>query len=135
MTTATTSTFADSKAPAKRIYNFSAGPAYIPEDVIRQAQQDIWSIFNSGIGVMEHSHRGKEFTRVLEEAQADCRTIGNISDDYAVLFLQGGATTQFATIPMNFLGEGRTADYPDTGVWTTKAIKEAKLFGNVNIAF
>jgi len=135
MTTATTSTFAESKALAKRIYNFSAGPAFLPEEVIRQAQQDIWSIFNSGIGVMEHSHRGKEFTRVLGEAEADCRAVGNISDDYAVLFLQGGATTQFATIPMNFLGPEQTADYPDTGVWTTKAIKEAKLFGNVNVAF
>lgn len=135
MTTATTSTFAESSTLPKRIYNFSAGPAYIPEEVIRQAQQDIWSIFGSGIGVMEHSHRGKEFTRVLGEAEADCRTIGNISDDYAVLFLQGGATTQFATIPMNFLGPDQTADYPDTGVWTSKAIKEAKLFGNVNIAF
>ena len=81
MTTATTSSFAESKAPAKRIYNFSAGPAYIPDEVIRQAQQDIWSIFDSGIGVMEHSHRGKEFTQVLEEAQADCRAIGNISED------------------------------------------------------
>jgi len=122
-------------SPGKRIFNFSAGPAALPEEVLRQAQQDIWNIFDSGIGIMEHSHRGPVFDRVIEEAKADCRAIANISDDYEVLFLQGGATTQFAMIPMNFLSPETTADYPDTGVWTTKAIKEAKLFGNVNVAF
>ncbi len=84
---------------------------------------------------LEHSHRGKVFDRVIEEAEADCRTIAGISDDYAVLFLQGGASLQFAMIPMNFLPAGRTADYLDTGVWTTKAIKEAKKLGNVHVAF
>ena len=118
-----------------RIFNFSAGPAVMPEEVLRQAQQDIWNIFGSGIGIMEHSHRGPVFDRVMDEAKADCRKIASISDDYEVLFLQGGATTQFAMIPMNFLSPETTADYPDTGVWTTKAIKEAKLFGNVNVAF
>jgi phosphoserine aminotransferase len=122
-------------ATATRIYNFSAGPAVLPEEVLRQAQEDIWNIFDSGIGILEHSHRGPVFDRVIDEAEADCRALANIGDDYAVLFLQGGATTQFAMIPMNFLHEGKTADYPDTGVWTTKAIKEAKLFGNVNVAF
>jgi phosphoserine aminotransferase len=121
--------------PNKRIFNFSAGPAILPEEVIHQAQQDIWNIFGSGIGVMEHSHRGPAFDRVIDEAIADCRAIANISSDYEVLFLQGGASTQFALIPMNFLPEGGTADYPDTGVWTTKAIKEAKHFGKVNVAF
>ena len=120
---------------AARKFNFSAGPATLPEPVIEQAQQDLWSIAGSGIGIMEHSHRGPVFTKVIEEAEADCRAIANISDDYEVLFLQGGATTQFALIPMNFLGSGRTADYADTGVWTKKAIKEAKRFGPVNIAF
>ena len=113
-----------------RIFNFSAGPSILPETVLRQAQHDLWSIFDTGIGILEHSHRGKAFDRVMEEAEADCRTIANISDDYEVLFLQGGATTQFALIPMNFLPAGRTADYADTGVWTTKAIKDAKLFGD-----
>jgi phosphoserine aminotransferase len=122
-------------SPGKRIFNFSAGPAILPEEVLKQCQQDVWNIFNSGIGIMEHSHRGPVFDRVIDEAKADCRKIANISDDYEVLFLQGGATTQFAMIPMNFLAEGKTADYPDTGVWTTKAIKEARLFGNVNVAF
>lgn len=133
--TTTTVTEAKPASAAKRVFNFSAGPATLPEPVIRRAQSDLWSIFDSGVGIMEHSHRGKVFDRVIEEAEADCRAIANISDDYAILFLQGGATTQFATIPMNFLPEGATADYADTGVWTTKAIKEARLFGNVNVAF
>ena len=78
---------------------------------------------------MEHSHRGKAFDRVLEEAIADCRAVGSIGDDYEVMFLQGGATTQFGMIPMAFLSREQTADYANTGVWTTKAIKDAKLFG------
>ncbi|MEQ1904227.1 MAG: 3-phosphoserine/phosphohydroxythreonine transaminase [Pirellulaceae bacterium] len=119
----------------ERIFNFSAGPAVLPESVIEQAQKDLWNIFDSGIGIMEHSHRGKVFDRVIEEAEADCRKIANISDDYAVLFLQGGATTQFGQIPMNFLGPDKIADYPNTGEWTTKAIKDAKLFGKVNVPF
>ncbi len=118
-----------------RILNFSAGPAVLPESVLQQAREDLWSIDGTGIGIMEHSHRGKAFARVMEEAEADCRAIGGISDDYAILFLQGGATTQFAMLPMNFLGEGRSADYADTGAWTTKAAKEASLFGTVNTAF
>ena len=118
-----------------RVFNFSAGPATLPEPVLKQAQQDCWNIFDTGIGVMEHSHRGKAFDRVIDEAIADCRTIGNIGDDYEVLFLQGGATTQFGMIPMAFLAADATADYPNTGVWTTKAITDAKLFGNVNVAY
>ena len=139
MTTTQTSPMTKPKSSAsaagKRIYNFSAGPAVLPEEVLHQCQQDIWNIFDSGIGIMEHSHRGKVFDRVIDEAKADCRAIAGISDDYEVLFLQGGATLQFAMIPMNFLAPESVADYPDTGVWTTKAIKEAKLFGNVNVAF
>jgi len=124
-----------SAASSSRIYNFSAGPAVLPEEVIRQAQQDLWDIAGSGIGILEHSHRGPVFDRIIEECEADCRKVANISDDYAVLFLQGGATMQFAMIPMNFLPKGKTADYPDTGVWTNKAIKEAKKVGSVNVAF
>ncbi len=122
-------------AESPRAFNFSAGPAILPDEVIRQAQRDIWSIFDTGIGVMEHSHRGPAFDRVIEEAEQDCRAVGNISDDYQVLFLQGGATTQFALVPMNFLPNGATADYIDTGVWTTKAIKDAQKIGNVHVAF
>ncbi len=136
--TATTSASAHTlakKAAAKRIYNFSAGPAVLPDEVLRQAQQDIWDIDGSGIGILEHSHRGPVFDRVIAEAEADCRKVGNISDDYAVLFLPGGATLQFSMIPMNFLPKDATADYADTGVWTTKAIKAAKKVGNVHIAF
>jgi phosphoserine aminotransferase len=118
-----------------RMLNFSAGPATLPEEVLRQAQQDLWSLFGTGIGILEHSHRGNAFDRVLEEAEADCRAIANIPDDYSVIFVQGGATLQFGLIPMNFLPDGRTADYVDTGVWTTKAIKDAKIVGNVHLAF
>lgn len=118
-----------------RIFNFSAGPATLPEPVLEQVKIDCWNIFDSGIGIMEHSHRGKVFDRVLDEAVADCRQLGNIGDDYEILFLQGGATSQFGMIPMNFLADGQTADYPNTGVWTAKAIADARLFGNVNVAF
>jgi phosphoserine aminotransferase len=135
MTTTTTTSPAETKALGKRIYNFSAGPAVLPEEVLLQARQDIWSIDGSGIGILEHSHRGKVFTSVIEQAAADCRRIADIGDDHHVLFLQGGATLQFATVPMSFLTADRTADYIDTGSWTAKAIKEAKPFGHVNIAF
>ena len=122
-------------ATTHRTINFSAGPAVLPESVIRQAQEDLWSIRGSGIGICEHSHRGPVFDAVIDEAVADCRRIGSISDDHEVLFIQGGASTQFGMIPMNFLAEDAVADYPDTGVWTNKAIKEAKIFGRVNVAF
>jgi phosphoserine aminotransferase len=135
MTTTTTTSPGEVKALGKRIYNFSAGPAVLPEEVLLQARQDIWSIDGSGVGILEHSHRGKVFTGVIEQAAADCRRVADIGDDYDVLFLQGGATLQFAMIPMSFLARDRTADYLDTGSWTAKAIKEAKPFGNVNVAF
>ena len=134
-TTAATAQSIAKKAMSKRIYNFSAGPAVLPDEVLRQAQQDLWDIDGSGIGILEHSHRGPVFDRVIAEAEEDCRKVANISDDYAVLFLPGGATLQFTMIPMNFLTKTKTADYADTGVWTTKAIKAARLFGNVHIAF
>lgn len=135
MTTTATSSGMTPATASKRIYNFSAGPAVLPEPVLRQAQADLWNIGDSGIGILEHSHRGKQFTAVIEETEADCRRLAGIGDDYAVLFLQGGATMQFAMIPMSFLGEGRTADYLHTGEWTKKAIKDAKLYGNVHLAY
>ncbi len=135
MSTTTTPAITEPKSGSKRIYNFSAGPAVRPEAVLRQAQHDIWDVANSGIGICEHSHRGKAFDRILTEAEADCRKIAGISDDYAVLFLQGGATLQFAMVPMNFLSNVLTADYLHTGEWTKKAIADAKLFGNVNVAY
>lgn len=133
-TTVSRSPNADLTVP-KRAYNFSAGPAVLPEEVLKQAQQDIWSIFDTGIGVLEHSHRGPAVDRVFDEAKEDCRKVADLTDDDEILFLQGGATMQFAMIPMAFLTPETTADYPDTGVWTTKAIKEAKRFGNVHVAF
>lgn len=117
-----------------RIWNFSAGPAVLPESVLEEARENLLSLGDTGVGVCEHSHRGKPFVAVAEEAEALAREIGNIPDNYKVLFLQGGASSQFAMVPMNFLSKDQTADYLNTGSWSKKAIKEAKLFGNVNVA-
>ncbi|HEX5386543.1 MAG TPA: 3-phosphoserine/phosphohydroxythreonine transaminase [Gemmatimonadales bacterium] len=117
-----------------RIYNFSAGPAILPEPVLRQAQQDLWDIGDSGIGIAEHSHRGKVFERVLAEAEQNCRDLAGIPDGYKVLFVQGGASLQFSMVPMNLLPKGATADYLVTGVWSEKAVKEAKRIGTVHAA-
>jgi phosphoserine aminotransferase len=119
---------------SERIYNFSAGPAVLPEDVLRNAQQALWNLDGSGIGVLEHSHRGRHFTAVIERAEADLRQLAAIPDEYAVLFLQGGASLQFSMVPMNLLGPGQTADYIDTGVWSQKAIQEARKIGQVHVA-
>ena len=117
-----------------RIHNFSAGPAVLPESVLRKAQEAIWNAGGSGIGILEHSHRGKLFERVINEAEEACRSLGGIPDNYRVLFLQGGASLQFAMVPMNFLSADQTADYLVTGVWSQKAVKEAKALGKVHIA-
>ena len=117
-----------------RIHNFSAGPAVLPEPVLRKAQEAIWNAGGSGIGILEHSHRGKLFERVINEAEETCRSLGAIPDNYRILFLQGGASLQFAMVPMNFLSAERTADYLVTGVWSQKAVKEAKPLGKVHIA-
>jgi phosphoserine aminotransferase len=118
-----------------RIFNFSAGPAVLPEPVLRKAQEAIWNVAGSGIGIMEHSHRGKVFDKILDEAEANCRELAGIPDDYVVLFLQGGASLQFSMVPMNLLPAERTADYLLTGVWAQKAVKEAKILGGkVHIA-
>ena len=117
-----------------RIHNFSAGPAVLPEPVLRKAQEAIWNVNGSGIGIIEHSHRGKVFDRIIDEAEQACRALAGIPDDYHVLFLQGGASLQFSMIPMNLLPSDRTADYLITGVWSQKAIKEAKQVGKVHVA-
>src|SRR5215210_8039378 len=117
-----------------RIHNFSAGPAVLPEPVLRKAQEAIWDVAGSGIGIMEHSHRGKVFERIIAEAEQACRSLADIPDNYRVLFLQGGASLQFAMVPMNLLQAGATADYLVTGVWSQKAVKEAKPIGKVHIA-
>ena len=117
----------------KRAYNFSAGPAVLPEPVLERAREALWSLGDSGVGVLECSHRGREFNEIIESAEANIRELAGISDDYAVLFLQGGASSQFFMVPMNLLGGG-TADYLDTGSWSVKAIKEARRFGEVHVA-
>lgn len=117
-----------------RIYNFSAGPAVLPVEVLEEAQESLISLGETGIGILEHSHRGKAFMSVAEETEANCRKLAGIPDDYDVLFLQGGASTQFFMVPMNFLSVGQTADYLITGSWAKKAQAEAKRFGNTHTA-
>ena len=116
-----------------RIWNFSAGPAALPEEVLRQAQEELLDWQGAGCSVMEMSHRGKEFMSILARAEADLRELMGIPGQYKVLFLQGGATQQFAQIPMNLLA-GRSADYIVTGSWSKKAVKEAQRIGNVRVA-
>ena len=118
-----------------RIYNFSAGPATLPYEVLVQAAKDIVNFNDKGIGLIEMSHRSKEFIGVVDECESLLRELLNIPDNYKVLFLQGGASTQFAMVPMNLLGAGKTASYLNTGTWSKKAIKEAKLFGNIDVVY
>jgi phosphoserine aminotransferase len=117
-----------------RVYNFSAGPAVLPLEALQEAQADLVDYKGSGMSVMEMSHRGKEYDAIHNEAIANIKELMGLGDDYAILFLQGGASLQFATIPMNFLGEGQTADYVNAGSWGAAAVKQARLIGNVNIA-
>jgi phosphoserine aminotransferase len=118
----------------KRIYNFSAGPAILPEEVLLDAQKDLFSYKGSGMSIMEMSHRGKIFDTVIKEADADLRKLLNIGDDYSILFLQGGATLQFSMVPLNLMPPQNKADYIVTGAWAEKAAKEAKRVGTVNVA-
>ncbi|MBI3141181.1 MAG: 3-phosphoserine/phosphohydroxythreonine transaminase [Rhodocyclales bacterium] len=117
-----------------RIFNFSAGPAALPEDVLKQAAEEMLDWHGSGMSVMEMSHRGKEYMAIHAQAEQDLRELMGIPANYKVLFLQGGATLQFEMIPMNLLRGKGTADYIHTGEWAKKAIKAAKLFGQVNVA-
>ena len=116
-----------------KVYNFSAGPAMLPVEVMQKAQSEFTNFASSGSGVLELSHRGKYFKPVIERAEANVRELLHLGSDYSVLFIQGGASLQFAMIPMNILNGG-TADYIDTGVWSSKAAKEAAYFGTANIA-
>ncbi len=117
-----------------RIYNFSAGPAMLPEVVLKQAQEEMLDWQGSCMSVMEMSHRGKEFVSIAEQAEADLRELMAIPDNYKVLFLQGGASSQFAMVPMNLLRGKDGADYINTGSWSKKAIAEGKRYCNLNIA-
>ncbi len=115
-----------------RSYNFFAGPAVLPEPVIKTAQHALWNFKRSGVGVMEHSHRGAEMTEVFDQADENLRALAQIPDDYSILFLQGGASSQFYMLPMNMLAEDQTADYINTGTWSKKAMVEAGKFGKVH---
>jgi phosphoserine aminotransferase len=118
----------------QRIHNFSAGPAVLPVEVLEEARENLLSLGTTGIGIMEHSHRGKAYMALHEEAEALCRELAGIPADYHVLFLQGGASLQFSMAPMNLLGAGQTADYLITGAWSQKAAAEARRCGGVHIA-
>jgi phosphoserine aminotransferase len=117
-----------------RVYNFSAGPAVLPEEVLQQAREEMLDWRGSGMSVMEMSHRGKEFMSIAEQAEADLRELMGIPANYKVLFLQGGASSQFAMVPMNLLRGKAGADYVNTGAWSKKAIGEAKRYCAVNVA-
>ncbi len=117
-----------------RVYNFSAGPAALPQEVLQQARDEILDWKKSGMSVMEMSHRGKEFTSIASEAESGLRELMGIPDNYKVMFLQGGASSQFSAIPMNLLRGKAGADYINTGTWSKKAISEAKRYCEVNIA-
>jgi phosphoserine aminotransferase len=119
----------------ERIYNFSPGPAVLPQSVLEQAAKDIVNFNNKGMGLIEMSHRSKDFMAVLDEAEALIRELLAVPSTYKVLFLQGGASSQFFMVPMNLLGPGKKATYLNTGVWAGKAIKEAKAFGQVEVAY
>lgn len=117
----------------KRIYNFSAGPSMLPLPVLEKAQQELINYADSGMSVMELSHRSGLFTEIIVEAEKLLRELMNIPQDYKVLFLQGGASQQFAMVPMNLLANSRKADYINSGSWSKKAIQEAKKFGDIRV--
>lgn len=117
-----------------RVFNFSAGPAVFPLPVLEQMQQELVALPGVGMSVLEISHRSQAFEKILAEAEADIRALAGVPSNYRILFLQGGASTQFSMVPMNLLEPGETADYVDTGSWSEKAIKEARKLGTVAIA-
>ncbi len=116
-----------------RAFNFNAGPAALPLEVLEIAQKELTDFNGTGMSIMEHSHRGKAYDAVHAEAVANMGKLLGLTDDYQVLFLQGGASLQFSMIPMNLLGAGQVADYVNSGAWASKAIKEAKKVGTVNV--
>lgn len=118
----------------RNVFNFSAGPAMLPEEVLLQAQAEMLNWHNTGMSIMELGHRGPEFKQVAEQAEADLRELMAIPKEYQVFFLPGGATAQFAMVPLNLFGKKNAADYIDTGVWSKKAIAEASRYGTVNVA-
>lgn len=119
----------------KRVHNFSAGPATLPLEVLQKAQSELTNFQDMGRSVMEISHRSAQYTEIDRQAKARIRYLLSLGDDFEIMFLQGGASSQFMMVPFNFLDEDQTADYIDTGRWSMKAIKEAKIFGNVHTPF
>ena len=117
-----------------RLYNFSAGPAVLPLPVLEEAQRDLLELPGAGASVLEISHRSKAFDAIIEGAEADMRVLGGIPREYKILFLQGGASLQFAMVPMNLLAAGATADYIVTGGWSKRALEEAGLIGATHVA-
>lgn len=118
-----------------RVHNFSAGPARLPLDVLEKAREELTDYHDVGYSVAEMSHRSAEYTEIDRQAKARLRSLLGLGDDFHIMFLQGGASSQFMMAPFNFLGEAQTADYIDTGRWSAKAIREAQLFGKVNVPF
>ena len=116
-----------------RVYNFSAGPAVLPLEVLQNAQADLVDYKGCGMSVMEMSHRGKDYDAIHQEAIATFKELCGLGDDWSVCFIQGGASMQFAMIPMNFLGAGQSADYANQGTWSNKALKQAQMIGTVNV--
>ncbi len=122
------------KHTMRKVWNFNAGPAMLPEEVLTQAQAEMLDWHGTGMSIMELGHRGPEFKIVADQAEADLRELMDIPKNYHVLFLPGGATAQFAMVPLNLFSKDHHADYIDTGIWSKKAIDEAKRYGDVNIA-
>ena len=116
-----------------RVYNFSAGPAVLPLEVLQNAQADLVDYKGCGMSVMEMSHRGKDYGAIHQEAIATFKELCGLGDDWSVCCIQGGASMQFAMIPMNFLGAGQSADYANQGTWSNKALKQAQMIGTVNV--
>jgi phosphoserine aminotransferase len=122
------------KSMQKRIYNFSAGPAILPEPVLLEAQEHLFSLPGVGMSILEISHRSKTYDEIHQTTKRDFKALLGIGDDYEVLFLQGGASLQFSMVPLNLMPPVNKADYIVTGTWSKKAVKEAKRAGTVNIA-
>ncbi len=116
-----------------RVFNFNPGPAVLPLEVLEEAQKELVDFKGTGMSIMESSHRGKDYEAVHNEGIANIKKLLGLDDHHAVLFLQGGASQQFAMVPMNLLGEGQSADYVNSGAWASKAVKEAKIIGKVNV--
>lgn len=118
----------------KRIYNFNAGPAVLPEEVLKEVQENLMSLPGAGMSILEISHRSKTFDKIIADTKADLKELLGLNDNYSLLFLQGGASLQFSMVPLNLMPPANKADYIVTGSWSKKAVKEAKRVGTVNIA-